>query len=91
VTYKGESLIYLQPGWCCETGDAGFLEGAHNNFNDAVSHEVIARAKHSPILPQLVRASRETVGSSLARSGCRTARTASAFDCQAQYGISITA
>ena len=69
VTYKGESLTYLQPGWHCETGDDGILEGFDNDYHDAALHEVMARAKHSPISPLMVRAAREAVGVSQREAG----------------------
>ena len=49
VTYEGETLTYQQPGWYCESGDDGVLEGADNDHHDAALHEVMARAKHSSI------------------------------------------
>ena len=51
VTFQGETLTYLQPGWHCENGDDGVLEGSDNDYADAALHEVMARAKHSPISP----------------------------------------
>jgi YgiT-type zinc finger domain-containing protein len=51
VTFQGESLTYQQPGWHCENGDDGVLEGSDNDYADAALHEVMARAKHSPISP----------------------------------------
>ncbi|MBA3810863.1 MAG: type II toxin-antitoxin system MqsA family antitoxin [Caulobacteraceae bacterium] len=69
VTYKGESLPYLQPGWHCETGDDGVLEGSDNDYHDAALHEVMARAKRSPISPLMVRAAREAVGVSQREAG----------------------
>ena len=69
VTYKGESLTYLQPGWYCETGDDGILEGPDNTYHDAALHEVMAKAKRSPISPLMVRAAREAVGISQREAG----------------------
>ena len=69
VTFQGESLTYLQPGWHCENGDDGVLEGADNDYADAALHEVMARAKHSPISPLMVRAAREAVGVSQRQAG----------------------
>lgn len=69
VAYKGESLTYIQPGWYCETGDDGILEGPDNEYHDAALHEVMARAKHSPISPLMVRAAREAVGVSQRAAG----------------------
>ena len=79
VTYKGESLTYLQPGWHCETGDDGVLEGADNVVHDAALHEVMARAKHSPISPLYVRAAREAVGVSQREAGRLFGGGATAF------------
>src|SRR5665213_717879 len=69
VTFQGESLTYLQPGWHCENGDDGVLEGSDNDYPDAALHEVMARAKHSPISPLMVRAAREAVGVSQRQAG----------------------
>lgn len=69
VSYKGEFLTYLQPGWYCETGDDGILEGPDNDYHDAALHEVMARAKHSPISPLVVRAARDAVGVSQREAG----------------------
>lgn len=69
VTFGGHSLTYLQPGWHCEIGDDGVLEGPDNAFHDAALHEVMARAKRSPISPLAVRAARETVGVSQREAG----------------------
>ncbi len=69
VTFQGESLTYLQPGWHCENGDDGVLEGTDNEYADAALHEVMARAKHSPISPLMVRAAREAVGVSQRQAG----------------------
>ena len=69
VTYKGESLTYQQPGWHCETGDDGILEGGDNDVHDAALHEVMAKAKHSPISPLYVRAAREAMGVSQREAG----------------------
>ncbi len=69
VTFQGESLTYLQPGWHCENGDDGILEGPDNDYADAALHEVMARAKHSPISPLMIRAAREAVGVSQRQAG----------------------
>jgi HTH-type transcriptional regulator/antitoxin MqsA len=69
VTFRGESLTYLQPGWHCENGDDGVLEGSDNDYADAALHEVMARAKHSPISPLMIRAAREAVGVSQRQAG----------------------
>jgi HTH-type transcriptional regulator/antitoxin MqsA len=69
VTYKDEALTYIQPGWYCETGDDGVLEGSDNEYHDAALHEVMARAKHSPISPLMIRAAREAVGVSQREAG----------------------
>lgn len=45
VTYQGESLTYPQPGWHCENGDDGVLEGSDNHHADAALHSVMARTK----------------------------------------------
>lgn len=69
VSYQGHSLTYLQPGWHCENGDDGVLEGPDNGYHDAALHEVMARAKRSPISPLVVRAAREAVGASQREAG----------------------
>jgi HTH-type transcriptional regulator/antitoxin MqsA len=69
VTFEGESLTYLQPGWHCEACEDGILEGDDNEYHDAALHEVMARAKHSPISPLMVRAAREAVGVSQREAG----------------------
>lgn len=69
VTFQGESLTYLQPGWHCENGDDGILEGSDNDYADAALHEVMARAKRSPISPLMIRAAREAVGVSQRKAG----------------------
>lgn len=69
VTFGGESLTYLQPGWRCDACEDGILEGADNEYHDAALHEVMARAKHSPISPLMVRAAREAVGVSQREAG----------------------
>jgi HTH-type transcriptional regulator/antitoxin MqsA len=69
VIFQGESLTYQQPGWHCENGDDGVLEGADNDYADAALHEVMARAKHSPISPLMIRAAREAVGVSQRQAG----------------------
>ena len=32
VTFQGESLTYQQPGWHCENGDDGVLDGSDNDY-----------------------------------------------------------
>jgi hypothetical protein len=36
VTFQGESLTYLQPGWHCENGDDGVLDGSDNDYGAIV-------------------------------------------------------
>jgi len=69
VTYQGESLTYDQPGWHCESCDDGILADTDNAVHDAALHEVMARAKKSPISPLLIRAAREAVGVSQREAG----------------------
>lgn len=69
VTFEGESQTYLQPGWHCEACGDGLLEGEDNEYHDAALHEVMARAKHSPISPLMIRAAREAVGASQREAG----------------------
>ena len=69
VTFQGHSLRYQQPGWHCETCDEGILEGEDNAFHDAALHEVMARAKGSPISPLTIRAAREAAGLSQREAG----------------------
>ncbi len=69
VTFQGQSLTYEQPGWQCEACDEGILDGPDNAFHDAALHEVMARAKGSPISPLAVRAAREAVGLSQREAG----------------------
>ncbi|HLQ92276.1 MAG TPA: type II toxin-antitoxin system MqsA family antitoxin [Xanthobacteraceae bacterium] len=69
VTFQGHSLTYEQPGWHCEVCDEGVLEGEDNAFHDAALHEVMARAKGSPISPLTIRAAREAVGLSQREAG----------------------
>jgi len=69
VSFQGESLTYQQPGWHCETCDDGILDGSDNEYADAALHEVMARAKHSPISPLMIRAAREAVGISQRQAG----------------------
>jgi HTH-type transcriptional regulator/antitoxin MqsA len=69
VIFQGESLTYQQPGWHCETCDDGILDGSDNEYADAALHEVMARAKHSPISPLMIRAAREAVGISQRQAG----------------------
>ena len=37
VTYRDESLTYLQPGWHCDACDDGILEGEEGAVSNAVS------------------------------------------------------
>ncbi len=69
VAYQGHSLVYLQPGWHCDACDDGIVDGADNEIADAALHEVMARAKNSPLAPLLVRAAREAVGLSQREAG----------------------
>ncbi|MEO8926508.1 MAG: type II toxin-antitoxin system MqsA family antitoxin [Caulobacteraceae bacterium] len=69
VTFQDEALTYEQPGWHCGACDDGILEGEDNAVNDAALHEVMARAKHSPISPLMVRAARDAVGVSQREAG----------------------
>lgn len=69
VTFGGESLSYLQPGWHCDTCDDGVLDGDDNEYHDAALHEVMARAKNSPISPLMIRGAREAVGVSQREAG----------------------
>jgi HTH-type transcriptional regulator/antitoxin MqsA len=69
LTYRGHSITYGQPGWHCENCDDGVLEGGDNAFHDAALHEIMARAKGSPISPLTVRAAREAVGLSQREAG----------------------
>ena len=69
VTYQGHALTYLQPGWHCDECDDGIVDGADNEVADAALHEVMARAKNSPIPPLLIRAAREAVGLSQREAG----------------------
>jgi len=69
VTYGGEALTYRQPGWHCESCDDGILDGPDNAYADAALHEVMARAKGSPISPLMIRAAREAVGVSQRQAG----------------------
>src|SRR5260370_4189254 len=62
ITYGNASLKYQQPGWHCTSCDDGVLEGVDNEYHDAALHEVMARAKRSPISPLLIRAARHAVG-----------------------------
>jgi hypothetical protein len=52
VAFQGHSLNYEQPGWHCEAGDEGVLEGEDNAFHNAALHEVVARAKGSFTVPR---------------------------------------
>ncbi len=49
VTFESKSLTYLQPGWRCENGDDGVLEGTDNDYADAALHEVMARAVEAAV------------------------------------------
>jgi HTH-type transcriptional regulator / antitoxin MqsA len=69
VTYQGQSLAYLQPGWHCDACGDGIIEGSDNEVAEVALHEVMAQAKHSPIPPLLVRAAREAVGLSQREAG----------------------
>ena len=69
VAFQGESLAYDQPGWHCETCDDGILVDEDNLVHDAALHEVMARARKSPISPLLIRAAREAVGVSQREAG----------------------
>jgi len=69
VTFRGHSLTYEQPGWHCDACDEGVLDGEDNAFHDAALHEVMARAKGSPISPLTIRAAREAVGLSQREAG----------------------
>jgi len=69
VEYHGQSHIYRQPGWWCEECDDGILGARDNEVADAALHEVMARAKKSPISPLLIRAAREAVGVSQREAG----------------------
>jgi HTH-type transcriptional regulator / antitoxin MqsA len=69
VTYEGHSLSYEQPGWHCEVCGEGVLEGDDNAYHDAALHEVMARAKGSPISPLVIRAAREAAGLSQREAG----------------------
>ena len=69
VSFQDHSLSYEQPGWRCEACDEGVLEGPDNAFHDAALHEVMARAKGSPISPLTIRAAREAVGLSQREAG----------------------
>jgi HTH-type transcriptional regulator/antitoxin MqsA len=69
ITFQGHSLKYQQPGWHCEACGEGVLEGSDNAFHDAALHEVMARAKGSPISPLTIRAAREAAGLSQREAG----------------------
>lgn len=69
VSFQDQSLSYEQPGWHCEACDEGVLEGPDNAFHDAALHEVMARAKGSPISPLTIRAAREVAGLSQREAG----------------------
>ena len=69
IAFQGQSLRYQQPGWHCDACDEGVLEGSDNVFHDAALHEVMARAKGSPISPLTIRAAREAVGLSQREAG----------------------
>ncbi len=69
VSFRDHSLSYEQPGWRCGACDEGVLEGPDNAFHDAALHEVMARAKGSPISPLTIRAAREAAGLSQREAG----------------------
>ena len=69
IVYQGESLTYDQPGWHCDACYDGVLADEDNAIHDAALHEVMARAKKSPISPLLIRAAREAVGISQREAG----------------------
>jgi len=69
VSFQDHSLSYEQPGWHCDACDEGVLEGPDNAFHDAALHEVMARAKGSPISPLAIRAAREAAGLSQREAG----------------------
>lgn len=69
VHYQEHALTYLQPGWHCDACGDGIVDGSDNEIADAALHEVMARAKNSPIPPLLVRAAREAVGLSQREAG----------------------
>lgn len=79
LTYQGQSMRYLQPGWFCATCDDGILEGEDNEVHDAALHELMARARHSPISPLMIRAAREAVGASQREAGSLFGGGANAF------------
>jgi YgiT-type zinc finger domain-containing protein len=45
LTYQGNTLIYMQPGWYCAACDNGILEDADNEVHDAALHELIAHVR----------------------------------------------
>jgi len=69
VSFQDHSLTYEQPGWHCEACGEGVLEGSDNAFHDAALHEVMARAKGSPISPLTIRAARKAAGLSQREAG----------------------
>jgi HTH-type transcriptional regulator/antitoxin MqsA len=69
VAYQGHTMKYSQPGWWCKSCDDGVLEGEDNEVHDAALHEVMARAKKSPISPLLIRVAREAIGVSQREAG----------------------
>jgi HTH-type transcriptional regulator/antitoxin MqsA len=69
ITFQDTALTYQQPGWHCGNCDDGVLEGADNDYADAALHEVMARAKRSPISPLMIRAARDAVGVSQRQAG----------------------
>ncbi|MDR3423904.1 MAG: type II toxin-antitoxin system MqsA family antitoxin [Alphaproteobacteria bacterium] len=69
VSFQRHVLKYSQPGWWCKSCDEGILEGEDNEVHDAALHEVMARAKKSPLSPLLIRIAREAVGVSQREAG----------------------
>lgn len=69
AVYQGHAMKYSQPGWWCKSCDDGVLDGEDNEVHDAALHEVMARAKKSPISPLLIRVAREAVGISQREAG----------------------
>ena len=45
LTYQGNTLIYMQPGWHCAACDNGILEDADNEIHDAALHELVAHVR----------------------------------------------
>jgi HTH-type transcriptional regulator/antitoxin MqsA len=69
AVYQGQAMKYSPPGWWCKSCAEGVLEGEDNEVHDAALHEVMARAKKSPISPLLIRVAREAVGISQREAG----------------------